>query len=592
MDQEIRVCQNCKNQLAIEPEDFQFYEKMQVPPPTWCPECRFIRRLTLRNERSLYKRKCDLCGQEKIMQFSPRSPFTVYCKECWLSDRWDASAHAKEFDFSKPLFAQFFELLRAVPRLGIVHQGTIVDSQYTNRVSNLKNCYLIYGSNFDENCMYGTWFNNSKDSMDGLSVQKSEQCYECIDCFESHKLLYSQECTACSNSYFLFNCRNCESCFGCTNLRNKSYCVFNKQHTKEEYQKIVAGFNLGSRTMRDALKLKFLTEKTKYVVPALVEHHSKNVSGNWIEESKNVAEGFSCRKVEDGKYLYGLVESKDVMDYSFWGRATELVYDSVNIGYQASSIRFSNEVWDQVTDATYVFNCHNAHDLFGCVGLRGKEYCILNKQYSKTDFESLSSKIIEQMKTVPYKDATGKLYFYGEFFPVDYHLFAYNETIAHEYFPLTKEEVLRQGYAWRDPEDRNYNITLAPDDLPDHIKDAESAIADRIIGCAHKGACNEQCTTAFRIIPAELLFYKAYGIPLPTLCPNCRHYGRLKQRNPLKLWHRKCRCAGARSEKNIYANTAIHQHQTSHCPNEFETSYAPDRPEIVYCKQCYNAEVV
>ncbi len=592
MGPETRICQNCKQQFTIEPEDFVFYEKFNVPPPTWCPECRFVRRLTLRNERSLYKRKCDLCGQEKIMQFSPQSPFTVYCKECWLSDRWDASAYAKEYDFSKPFFAQFFELLRTVPRLGIVHQGTIVDSQYANRVSNLKNCYLVYGSNFDENCMYGTWFNNSKDSMDGLSVQKSEQCYECIDCFESHKLFYSQECTACSSSYFLFNCRNCESCFGCTNLRNKSYCVFNKQHTKEEYQKIVAGFNLGSRTMRDALKLKFLSEKTKYVVPALVEHHSQNVSGNWIEESKNVAEGFSCRKVEDGKYLYGLVGSKDVMDYSFWGRATELVYDSVNIGYQSSSIRFGNEVWDQITDATYVFNCHNAHDLFGCVGLRGKEYCILNKQYSKTDFASLSSKIIEQMKTVPYKDATGKLYFYGEFFPVDYHLFAYNETIAHEYFPLTKEEVLRQGYAWRDPEDRNYNITLAPDDLPDHIKDAESTIADHIIGCAHKGACNEQCTTAFRIIPTELLFYKAYEIPLPTLCPNCRHYGRLKQRNPLKLWHRKCQCAGTKSEKGIYANAAVHQHQTSHCPNEFETSYAPDRPEIVYCEQCYNAEVV
>ena len=27
------------------------------------------------------------------------------------------------------------------------------------------------------------------------------------------------------------------------------------------------------------------------------------------------------------------------------------------------------------------------------------------------------------------------------------------------------------------------------------------------------------------------------------------------------------------------------------CKKEFETSYAPDRPEIVYCESCYNKEV-
>jgi len=27
------------------------------------------------------------------------------------------------------------------------------------------------------------------------------------------------------------------------------------------------------------------------------------------------------------------------------------------------------------------------------------------------------------------------------------------------------------------------------------------------------------------------------------------------------------------------------------CTNEFETPYAPDRPEIVYCEECYNKEI-
>ncbi len=57
------------------------------------------------------------------------------------------------------------------------------------------------------------------------------------------------------------------------------------------------------------------------------------------------------------------------------------------------------------------------------------------------------------------------------------------------------------------------------------------------------------------------------------------------------MWHRKCQCAGAKSENGVYANTSKHDHGDNHCPNEFETSYAPGRPEIVYCEQCYNSEV-
>jgi hypothetical protein len=45
-------------------------------------------------------------------------------------------------------------------------------------------------------------------------------------------------------------------------------------------------------------------------------------------------------------------------------------------------------------------------------------------------------------------------------------------------------------------------------------------------------------------------------------------------------------------ESHTYQNTSTHpHHENNHCPNEFETSYAPERKEIVYCEQCYNAEV-
>jgi hypothetical protein len=52
MKEEMRQCQNCKNQFTIEPEDFAFYEKIKVPPPTFCPSCRFQWRLSFMNERA------------------------------------------------------------------------------------------------------------------------------------------------------------------------------------------------------------------------------------------------------------------------------------------------------------------------------------------------------------------------------------------------------------------------------------------------------------------------------------------------------------------------------------------------------------
>ena len=82
------------------------------------------------------------------------------------------------------------------------------------------------------------------------------------------------------------------------------------------------------------------------------------------------------------------------------------------------------------------------------------------------------------------------------------------------------------------------------------------------------------------------------NLALPRLCPNCRHYGRREKLNPPKLWHRYCQCAGDTSENGIYENLAVHHlHVKESCPNEFETSYSPDRSEIVYCEKCYQQEV-
>jgi len=200
---------------------------------------------------------------------------------------------------------------------------------------------------------------------------------------------------------------------------------------------------------------------------------------------------------------------------------------------------------------------------------------------------------IEHMNTMPYIDKKDRTYKYGEFFPPGLSPFAYNETIAQEYFSLTREQAIEQGYRWKDPEEKDRpKPTIKAEDLPDHIKDVSDSVTREVIECAnaHKDTMS-QCTKVFKIIPQESEFYRKMNIPLPRLCPNCRHFQRIKQRNPLKLWKRQCQCAGETSDNGLYKNTTEHPHGKSHCQNEFYTAYSSDRPEIIYCEECYKKEV-
>lgn len=588
MNSEARSCQNCKQNFVIEPDDFAFYEKIQVPAPTFCPECRMQRRLAWRNERSLYKRKCNAPGhnEEIISIYSPDKSIIAYDQKYWWSDEWDPLEYGKAYDFSKPFFNQFHSLLKSVPFLALSNYNS-TNSEYCNFIDNNKNCYLIFGSFYDENVAYSNKVQYSKDSFDLLMAKKNELCYECVNCVESYRLLWSVNSKSCTDSYFLYNCRNCSNCFGCVNLISKSFYIFNQPYSKDEYFKKIVDFKINSWSGVESIKEKFRKEILLNAIHKYANIVGSNrVTGDNILNSKNAVMCFDVYdSVEDCKYLYHSLNQKEA--YDGMGQYKN-DFSCENVDNDVGNRTFGTLTVYNSNHAQYSFNCHGCSYIFGCIGLRKKQYCILNRQYTKEEYSELIPRIITHMNEMPYIDKGRLGYRYGEFFPTEISLCAYNETIAQEYFPLTKEETLEKGYGWKDPETRDYKITKNPDDLPDHVKDVDDSILKEVIGCAHQGKCNEQCTTAFKIIESELQFYRRMNLPLPRLCPNCRHYQRLKQRNPLKLWHRQCMC-----DYQIYQNTIKHRHHPEgRCPNEFETSYAPERPEIVYCEQCYNAEVV
>ncbi len=596
MPQQI-TCQNCKQEFVIESEDFAFYEKIKVPPPTWCPLCRANRRMAFRNEWTLYKRKSDFPksgGKDIFSMYAPNSGYRVYEKEVWLTDEWDPLVYGRGYDFSRPFFEQFNELLHEVPlkNLNVVNG---VRSDYSNNFSYPKNCYLCFNGSESEDCLYSHGITFCRNCVDASHLSKCENCY---DSFWLTSGAANFGCNNCENSlnvWFSKNCAGCSDCVGCVNLRNKQYHIFNQPYSKKDYQVKFKEFNLSSRKGYEALQLKAREFWTKFPNKFLEGFQNTNVSGSYIDHSKNVKNSFLVRDGENLKfcqYLQELPGCKDSYDWSIWGDNGQLMYECHASGLGTHNVRFSLFIQEDASDIEYSMVCSSSSNLFGCVGVRKKQYCILNKQYSKEEYEALVPKIREQMKTMPYHDKVGRIYSYGEFFPPELSPFSYNESMAQEYFPLNREKALAGGYHWRDITDRNYIPTKKQEDISDDIKNVPDSITDEIVACDHAGKeCNQPCLSAFRVTKDELAFHRKFNLPLPRLCHNCRTFERLKQRNGLKLYSRKCQCAGPKSENGVYQNTAAHAHGDGSCPNEFETSYATDRLEIVYCEACYNAEV-
>jgi hypothetical protein len=594
-ENQTKTCQVCKQPFVIEPDDFTFYEKIKVPPPTFCPECRLQRRLAFRNDRTLYKRKCMLCGKDIITIYHPDKKLVVYCQECWWSDKWNPLALEMKYDSSKPFFAQFAELMSRVPLMAnfVVNDKTMANSPFNNMVSYLKNCYLLTNSDYNENCAYGCEVENSKDCFDTNLIDKCELCFECVNCQNCYQAFYALDCEGCHDIWFSRNLMNCSNCLGCVNLRGQQYCIFNKSYTKEEYEKELLNLNLLSYSSLQ--KLRELFEKQTLSFPQKYAHgfHNSNVSGEYIYNSKNTRDSWlvtGCENVRYGQYLVAK-GTKDSYDYTQFGDGAELLYEDLQTGDHDMKVNFSWFV-HRSADVEYSIECMAAQNLFGCIGVRNEKFCILNKKYPEDEYFDLVSKIKESMNIQPFPGNCGRTYAYGEFFPVEISPFGYNETTAQQYFPLTKEQAVEKGYNWQEPEARNYAITISSDNVPDLIDGIKEDVLSGIIECAHKGQCREQCAKAFRIIPQEYQFYKRFGLPLPHLCPNCRHYQRLLFRNPPHVWDGKCACSGAQSKDGAYRNTAAHFHGTGECPNKFQTPYNPDRKEIIYCGDCYNAEVV
>lgn len=561
-----KTCPVGHEEFVITDHDLEFYDsvspifwgkKYSMPTPILSPDERQRRRISFRNFRSLYRRKCDATGKSIVSMYHKEQPFPVYDNEHWWSDAWEWAQYGIGVDFDRPFFDQYKDLVDRVPRTATMNFQSS-NCQYSNPALHSNDCYLVFGCVRNENCLYGHIVWDSHDCMDNLYASRCRQCSECVDCMDCHGVHFSTECVGCTDSYFLHDCQWCSDCFGCTNLRNQSCCFFNEQLTQKQYKEKIQSIDLSQASTLQ--KGKAWLEKNKRescVFPELFGVKNENVTWNHIYESNNCWCVFDTQASEDSKYVYTGYGIQNSYDISFTWWMTRFSYDCLTM-WGSESCLFCHSVFDSSECILSEF-CYGCDSLFGCQWLRKKKHCILNMSYAKNEYEQLAWKLIDHMTS------TGE---WGEFFPHTLSPFGYNESIAQEYRPLSKTDIESKGWNWYEyPESPFGGRAYIP--LPikeyDETKVWVEMAHKNIDECLQGVLVCDVTKRPYKVVRQELLFCIQHSLPIATRHPDQRHVDRMSLRNPRKLCTRTC----DQSQKEI------------------QTTYTPDRPERVLCEKCY-----
>ena len=546
-------CIQCQQAFQITDSDQAYYERIQVPAPVLCPLCRLQRRYNLRNERVLYNRQCDLTGKPIVTIFAPDSPHTVYSQEAWWSDDWDQMQYGQAVDFTQPILKQLKAIQLKQPRLALLGKDS-ENSEYTNHSAHNKDCYLGFSLDNCEKVFYGYMSWDSSYLVDcSYMYDHSEMSYQCFYCHKCYGCRYLTLGRGCTDVSFSFDMSGCEHCFLSWNLRNKKYCFMNEQLSETAYHQRVAEFN----DMTDQQQTTLIQQWQDIIKHKAIHRSSQQVNvsdstGNYMTNCHAVQNGYYISDCENSAYLMQGVRMKDCMDCSNVAPA-EAGYEMTG-AINTNHSKFVNYSYDNqfIEYCDHVFNSQN---MFACVGLNKKKFCILNKQYTEPEYQRLKEQVMAYMKT------TGE---YGSFFPFWYSPFAYNETVAYDLLPLNKADALALGASWRDSLDPKAPPADAvqANDLPDRISATERDILSKTMICSVS-------QRPYRIQLEEFNIYKQLGVPLPRKHPEVRFQERLQQRTKPQLYHRQC----------------------DHCHKELISTFAPGCSETVYCDSCYQAAI-
>src|SRR5207244_8417711 len=132
----------------------------------------------------------------------------------------------------------------------------------------------------------------------------------------------------------------------------------------------------------------------KAIRRSLMITNCENVTGDNLTNCKNCFECFGAQKCADSRYLWDVKLHRDAMDEYSGGRDSELMYETTS-GSGSYGVQFCLRASDS-QHVLYSYYITSSKDIFGSIGLKRARYCILNKEYSKEEYETLMPRILER----------------------------------------------------------------------------------------------------------------------------------------------------------------------------------------------------
>jgi len=520
--------------------------------PDSCREERLRRKLAFHNERRFFWRKSSLSGKRIYSVFGPDAGFPVYSSDEWLDSTWDPLSFGVEYNSRQPFFEQLYDLFNRVPR----PEAWAVDLRGATACQNcfdVSKSFCLADSAAVVRSFYSTALLRSSDCGDCLFVSDSERCYECIDCRSCRDLKFSRHSERCVNSAFLLSCFDCEDCMFCANLQGKRYCFFNLQLTADSYAAKLKDWHFEHRPGLEAARDAFATFLREQPTPQYIASPGSDASihGNYLRSCRDSHEAFECEDCDGICLGTRLSQGKDLLDaYACVGPISHSA-QIVSCGLNARSLVNCVYCSFDVDDLRYCAYCTESRHLFGCIGLRGKEYCILNRQFTAQGYAEALSHIEGLLR---------KKRVWGKFFPGVMSDFPYNQSSADEGMALNKYQCEMLGYRWSDSEDgfkpsqllgAELEASAAErfSDLPPSLQEfRDEDIHGALYLCEMTGR-------PYQIHPLELTFYRELGVAPPARCYEQRHRERLLLLQPRRWFSRKCSATGEQMSSVFSSDT-------------------------------------
>lgn len=400
---------------------------------------------------------------------------------------------------------------------------------YGDISTNSKDCYMLFNSGNCRNAYYSEDSRVLTDATDCSLCENCELCYECVDCDTCYDSNFCQDCTNCRNINFSYDLRRCNDCFGCCTMRDKQYCIFNEQFSKEEYEKKMKMFDYSNASGIAYIWQKLEEFKKKNPRMYIHEHDTTECTGDYIYHSKNCHQCFDTRHTEDSGYIYQAnldQGTKDSWDCGPIPTVMDLCYD---IAYSDYLFKCKHVYWaSRLKDSEWCVNCMESENLFGCAYVKNRHdgFYILNEKVGEAEYRERTAEIKKMLL------ANG----------------------IYTLYDLINKD-LEEG-----KKDEKKRLELV----------AHSTLHGALASSIERERNCFTCTDKFQLVQAEIDFYKKWDIIWPVYCPECRSKQRYALRNERKMYKRVC----------------------DKCKKTLISTFPNDSKFVVYCLRCWHENLV